>query len=170
MFIESEDRIDQPADVIYPLVRDELPKLLPYLPDVEEIEQVSSERESDTRLRVVNKWRAKAKVPGMVAKFLPDDVFAWTDRALWKDDENCVDYQLEGFGYDVVGTNYFTPDNGGTVIKVTATVTIHPEKFKVPKLLFNKVFPVIEGTVKKAVQPNLTALARGLKTYFAERG
>ncbi len=168
MYIESEDRVDHPVDQVYPLVRDDLPKLLPYLPDVEEVTQISTDRESDTRLRVVNKWRAKAKVPGMVAKFLPADIMVWTDRALWKDDEHCVDYQLEGFGYDVIGTNYFTPDGDGTVIKVTATVTIHPEKFKVPRLLFKKVFPVIEGVVKKAVQPNLTSLAKGLKSYFAE--
>ena len=44
MYIESEDRLDQPADKIYPLVRDDLPKLLPYLPDVDTIEQISHER------------------------------------------------------------------------------------------------------------------------------
>lgn len=168
MYIESEDRLDQPANIIYPLVRDELPKLLPYLPDVKKIEVISRERESDTRLRVVNRWYAKAVVPGMVAKFLPEDIFTWTDRALWRDDENCVDYHLEGFGYDVHGTNYFTADRGGTLIRVTGTVTIHPEKFKIPKLLFNKAFPMIEGTVKSAIQPNLTALARGLRSYFAK--
>lgn len=167
MYIESEDHIDHPADEVYKLVRDDLPKLLPYLPDIEELTKISSERESETRLRVVNRWTAKPAVPKLVQKFLPADIFTWTDRALWKDDENCVDYELEGFGYEVKGTNYFTADGDGTKIKITATVTIHPEKFKVPRLLFKKVFPVIEGTVKKALQPNLTSLAKGLKSYFA---
>lgn len=168
MFIESEDKLDRPADQVYPLVRDELPRLLPYLPDVEKITELSRERESETRLKVVNEWTAKAKVPGMVAKFLPPDVFTWKDYATWKDDENIVEYRLEGFGYEVEGKNFFTADGDGTVIKVTATVTIHPEKFKIPKLIFKKAFPVLEGTIKKAVQPNLTALARGLRSYFAD--
>lgn len=168
MYIESEDRIEQSPDEVYPLVRDDLPKLLPYLPDVEEIKQLSFERESDTRVRVVNRWRAKAAIPAMAKKFLPADLLVWTDRALWKDDVYQVEYKLEGFGYDVEGTNYFSPDGDATLLKVTATVTIHPEKFKIPRLLFKKVFPAVEGLVKKAVQPNLTSLAKGLKAYFAE--
>ena len=169
MHIESEDFLDRSADEIYPLVRDELPKLLPHLPDVETIEQISYERESETRVRIVNRWRAKAKIPGAAAKFIPKEIMNWTDYATWKDDEYRVDYRLEGFGYEVTGTNYFKPENGGTRIRVTADVTIHPEKFKVPRFLFNKVFPLIEGVVKKAVQPNLTALARGLRAYYASQ-
>ncbi|MEE8410712.1 MAG: SRPBCC family protein [Myxococcota bacterium] len=168
MYIENEDRIDHPLDLVYPLVRDDLPKLLPYLPDVEELVQISYERTSETRVTIVNEWRAKAAVPKMVAKFLPPDVFRWTDSALWKDVEHRVEYRLEGFGYEVDGNNSFTADGDGTVLKITATVTIHPEKFKIPRLLFKKVFPAVEGAVKRAVQPNLTALARGLQSYFAE--
>lgn len=169
MYVESTDHLDHDAKEVYELVRDELPKLLPHLPDVEELTQLEYERTSDTKVRIVNRWRARAQVPSMVAKFLPPDTFVWTDYAEWDDAEQKVDYRLEGFGYEVRGTNYFQPDGDGTLIKVTAHVTIHPEKFKVPKLLFNKVFPLIEGTVKKALQPNLTSLARGLKSYFQDR-
>jgi hypothetical protein len=167
MYIESEDRLDRSADEVYPLVRDRMPELLPYMPDVEALEQLSYERENDTRVRILNKWSAKGQVPSLIAKFLPKDMFTWLDHAYWKDDEYCVDYRLEGFGYEATGTNYFTPDNGGTKLRVTATITIDPAKFKIPKMLFNKAFPMIEGSVKKAVQPNLTALARGLRDYFA---
>jgi len=170
MYIESDDRLSQPADRVYPLVRDEMPLILPYLPDVEEIIRVSYARESDTRVRIVNTWRAKNKIPAKVQRFLPPNLLTWTDRALWKDDEYCVDYELEGYGYSVKGTNWFRPDEGGTVLKVTGEVTIYPEKFKVPRIVFKRVFPMIENTIKAALQPNLTSLARGLKAYFAEKG
>lgn len=170
MYIESEDRLDHSATEVYALVRDEMPKLLPFMPDVEELEQLTYERESPTRVRILNRWRAKASVPSLVEKFLPKDMFTWLDKAYWKDDEYCVDYELEGFGYAAKGTNYFTPDGSGTKLRVTAEITIDPTKFKIPKLLFNKAFPMIEGSVRKAVQPNLTALARGLKDYFAAQG
>lgn len=169
MYIESEDRVDHPAEEVYVLVRDRLVDLLPYLPDVESVRELSRERESETRLRVVNEWKARAVVPSIAQKFLPPDLFTWTDRALWLDDQHVVEYRLEGFGYDVAGKNSFTADGDGTRLRITADITIHPEQFKVPRLLFNKVFPAVEGAVKKALQPNLTALAKGLKQYFADR-
>ncbi len=170
MYIESIDYLDHDAREVYELVRDELPRLLPYLPDVEEVTQLEYERQSDTRVRIVNRWHARAQVPSVVSKFLPPDTFVWTDYADWHDDEQIVNFRLVGFGYEVTGTNYFQADGDGTLIKVTANVTIHPEKFKVPRILFKKVFPLIEGAVKKALQPNLTSLARGLKSYFQAQG
>lgn len=168
MYLESDDIVNHPADEVYPLVRDQLPKLLPYLPDIEEVTEVSRDRESDTRVRVVNRWRARAAVPKMLAKFLPADLFTWTDRALWKDDEQCVEYVLEGFGYEVAGTNYFTSEGDSTRIRVTATLTVHHEKFKIPKIIFKKGMTLLEGTIRSALAPNLTALSRGLKAYFAD--
>jgi len=170
VYIESEDRLNHDAREVYELVRDELPKLLPHLPDVEEVTQLEYTRLADNRVKVVNRWRAKATVPRLVAKFLPPDTFTWTDTANWKDDEYKVDYQLDGFGYQVKGTNWFKPDGDGTLIKITANIDIDPKKFKIPRVLFRKVFPMIEETVKNALRPNLTALARGLASYFRAHG
>ncbi|NUN14367.1 MAG: hypothetical protein HUU55_12120 [Myxococcales bacterium] len=169
MYIESQDYLNQPATNVYPLVRDEMPKLVPYMPNVAELAQLSYERESSNRVRIVNRWRTEASIPAAAAKFIPAEAFTWIDRAFWKDDEYCVDYELEGYGWTAKGTNYFTPEGDGTLLKVTADVTIHPEKFKIPKFLFNTIFPLIEGAIKKAIQPNLTSLANGLRGYFASK-
>jgi len=170
LHIESDDFLKHPAAEVYPLVRDRLPELLPYLPDVASIAQQSYARESETRVRIVNRWTARAKLPAAAMKFLPPEVLSWTDRALWKDDAYCVDYMLVGFGYEVHGINSFTPHEGGTLLRVVADVTIKPEQLKIPRLVFKRVFPMVEGVVKQAVQPNLTALARGLRDYYATRG
>ena len=169
MLIENEGFLDHPADEVYPLVRDEMTKLLPFLPDVERVEQLSYDRESPTRVRIVNRWHTKPKMPALVARFLPAEIFSWTDYALWKDDEYLTDYRLEGFGYDVKGTNSFVPDGPGTKIRITADVTIHPEKFHIPRLLFDRVFPLVEDTIRHAIEPNLSSLVRALKDYFAAR-
>lgn len=167
MHIESEDTLSHDPDEVYALVRDEMPKLLPYMPDVESLVQDSYARESDTRVRIVNTWTAKQKIPSAAQRFLPKDILTWKDKALWKDDERLVEYRLEGFGYEVDGTTRFEAVPGGTRIKVAATFTIHPEKFKIPRMVFKRVFPHVEGVVKKGIQPNLTALAKGLKEYYA---
>src|SRR5690349_16271455 len=125
MYIESEDKVDHPADEVYVLVRDHLVDLLPYLPDVESVKEISRKRESDTRVRVVNEWKARAQVPSIAQKFLPPNLFTWTDRALWLDDQKQVEYKLEGFGYDVVGKNSFGADGKGTRLRITAEITIH---------------------------------------------
>jgi hypothetical protein len=167
MHIENEDFLDQPADLVYPLVRDEMTRLLPFLPNVEAVTQLTYERTSPTRVDILNEWRAKATLPAIAAKFLPPDIFVWKDYAHWKDDEHLVDYRLEGFGYTAIGTNSFKPDGSGTRIRVSADITIDPARFKIPKLVFSKVFPLVEDTLKKALAPNMTALSRALKDYFA---
>lgn len=168
MHIESTDRVARPASEVFPLVRDRLPELLPYLPDVERIERLSYQEQPGNRVAIVNRWTASTKPPAAVARFLPPDLLVWTDTATWRADDWEVDYRLEGFGYEVVGVNRFAPDGDGTLVKIQADITLHPDRFKIPKLVFNKVFPHIEGLVKDAVRPNLTALARGLQAYYAD--
>ncbi len=169
MHIESRDFVDHPASEVYPLVRDHLVDLLPYLPDVEAISVVSYQRTSDTRVQIVNRWRAKSAIPAVVEKFVGKDVLQWTDTAEWQDDTWRVVYRLVGFGYEVTGVNTFAPEGKGTRLHVSADVVIHPEAFRIPRLVFNSVFPKVEGLVRAAVQPNLTALARGLQAYYRAR-
>jgi hypothetical protein len=172
MRLENEDIIHQPAEIVYPLVRDQMVKLLPYLPDVDRIEVIKYERISETRVEVVNNWYAKANVPSMIKSFVKPELFSWKDFALWKDDEFCVEYRLESFMgkgiYDARGTNYFSPaGDGKTRIRVTCDITIYPDKIPgVPSFLAKKVLPTIETTIRKIMEPNLTSLGKGLTAYF----
>ena len=169
MHFETEDYVEQPVDLVYPLVRDQMADLLPYLPNVEQVTQLSYERVSETRVDVVNQWKAKAQIPAVAQRFLPPDLLTWTDTARWDDDALHVEYTLNGFGYEARGINSFHSEGSGTRIRISATVTIQPERFKVPRLLFKKVFPVIEGLIRESIEPNMTALSRALGQYFANR-
>ncbi len=174
MYLESKDIIDQPAELVYKLVRDEMPKIVPFLENVEKIETVSREELGNGRVKVVNHWHAKIEVPSLVKKFLKPEMFSWKDYAEWNDETYSVDYRLESFWandlFDAKGTNYFQPYEGDpnkTLIKVTCDVVIHPEKIPgVPRLLAKKVMPAIESILKKAIGPNLTSLGKGLIGYF----
>jgi len=174
MYLESEDIIDQPAELIYALVRDDMPKLVPYLDSVRKIEMISKEKQENGRIKIVNHWHAKVEIPGLVKKFLKPDMFNWKDYALWNDEDYSVDYSLESFWandlFDAKGTNYFQPYKGDpnrTLIKVTCNVVIHPEKIPgVPRLLAKKVMPTVESLLKKTLGPNLTSLGKGLISYF----
>lgn len=171
MKIEIDDFLDVPADRVYPLVRDAMTtELLPYLPDIEEVKQLSYERQSDTRVHVVNRWQAKPQIPSMAQKFISPDVFAWTDTALWKDDAYEVEYRIEGFGYEGNGLNSFKPDGDRTHVRISVELTIRSDEFGIPRMLFNRVFPLVEDTIRKALEPNFGSLIEALRKYFRDHG
>lgn len=170
MHIESEDFIEQSADDVYPLVRDRMTELLPYLPNVNRVTQLESRRLNEHEVEIVNRWEAKSQLPAMAAKFLPNDLFTWTDHAHWYDNEYHVKYRIEGYGYQGTGVNSFKPEGTGTRIHIMNDIEIDPKAFKIPKLIFNKVFPLVEDAVKRALEPNVTALSGAVRKYFEAQG
>lgn len=175
MRLEVKDTIYQPADIVYPLVRDEMDKIVPYMPDIERIETLKSAPNSDGRLEVVNHWYSKpSNIPSMFKKFAKPELFSWKDFALWNDEEYCVEYRLESMIandlFEAKGTNYFGPDgDGNTLVRVTCEIQIYPEKMPgVPKFLAKKVRPMVEETIRKILEPNLASLTEGLTKYFAD--
>ncbi len=172
MRLEVESYVDRPAEEIYPLVRDNLDKIVPYMPDVEKIEVLKRERRPDGRLEILNQWYSKPpELPSLVKKFLKPEFFSWKDYALWNDETQSVDYRLEpvigSSLFEGKGTNYFIAEGDKTKIRITCDINIYPEKLPgVPKFLASKVRPTIEQLIKKMLEPNLSSLADGLNRYF----
>jgi hypothetical protein len=174
MHIENKDVIDHPQSEVYPLVRDEMQKVVPYLPNIERIDVLSANRVSPTEMHMTNHWHPKLEIPGIVKKLVNPELFSWHDEAVWRDDQGLVEYKIFGQlardAYTCRGINYFTSIEGGarTELKVTFDLTIYPDKIPgVPRFLGSKVLPVIEGLIRSTLEPNLTSLAKGLKGYFA---
>ena len=174
MEIKVATTINQPRDIVYELVRDDVEKLVPYMPNIEEITSKSSERDGST-LKVTRGWRAKAEVPRMAQKFVKPELFAWDDIATWDDDERSVEYYLESAVandlYDAKGKNLWVELGEDKMeLRIQCSVTIYPERLPgVPRMLAGKVKPMIESLVGKMLKPNLTSLGDGINRYFAER-
>ena len=174
MLLESKDVINGPLDQVYPLVRDDLSKIVPYLPNVDKVEVVEEKRLSEEQLEKLNHWYAKAEVPSFAKKFIKPELFSWKDHAFWNDKEHLVNYELESFWandlYDAKGTNYFKDlGDGTTELRVTCELVIHADKIPgVPKFLVKKVLPTVENMIEKMLGPNLMALGKGLNQYFKE--
>jgi hypothetical protein len=175
MQLEVEHIIEQPASIVYPLVRDEMQKIIPYMPDIENIKTLQSEAREDGRLEVVNHWFSKpANVPGPLKKVAKPELFSWKDFALWNDDKYCVDYRLESMIandlFTASGTNYFEPHGDNqTRVLITCSLEVYPEKMPgVPRFLAKSLRPMIESTIRKVIEPNLSSLAQGLTAYFSD--
>lgn len=174
MKLESSDIIEQPADKVYCTVRDHLTEIAPFLPNVEKITMESSDTIEDGK-KVLNRWYANVPVPGLLKKVLNPEMFSWLDRADWNDGQMTVEYVLEStFGqdlFDARGKNTFIDlGDGRTELKLECDIEIYPEKVPgVPKLLAKKVGPAIESLLTQMLEPNLTSLGKGLKTYYANK-
>lgn len=174
MQVQVTEKINRPINDVYILVRDNLDKLVPYLPNVEKIEVKKHAPTSEVNVEVVNHWYGKVDIPGMLKKFLSPEIFSWKDVATWNNTEKAVEYRLESFLandlFDANGKNYFIDNGDGTTeLKITCTVKIYPEKVPgIPRLLAKKVTPVIESMLEKLLGPNLTSLGTGLQKYFEE--
>jgi hypothetical protein len=173
MKLESTEVINKPLEDVYTLVRDELEKLVPYLPNVNKIEVVDKSQ-TDNKVHIVNNWYAMADMPKLLSKFLKPEIFSWKDIADWNNETHSVDYSLESFLandlFDAKGTNTFTAlGDDKTELKISCEVSIYPEKIPgVPRLIAGKVKPMVESLIEKILAPNLTSLGTGLNKYFSE--
>ncbi len=174
MDLKITETINRPTNDVYELVRDNLDRLVPYLPNVEKIDVKKHAPTSDDKVEVINHWYGKADIPGMLKKFLSPEIFSWKDVASWNNQEKAVEYRLESFLandlFDAKGKNFFIDKGDGTTeLKITCTVKIYPEKVPgIPRLLAKKVTPMIEVLLEKLLGPNLTSLGAGLQKYYQD--
>jgi hypothetical protein len=173
MKLECRDLIEQPIDVVYPLMRDQLEVLVPYLPNVARIDRIEAARTDAGTLAVVNHWYARADVPGPVKKILKPEMFSWKDHAEWNDEAFSVSYRLESFLakdlYDANGTNRLVARGECTELLVSCDVEIHPDRIPgVPNFVLKKTLPVIESVIRQLLEPNLRSVGKGLTAYFAD--
>jgi hypothetical protein len=174
--IESRHVIDQPADDVYHLVRDQIQVIVPYLPNVRRIDTLGREAAGPGRTEVVNHWYAIAEVPTALSKVIKPEFFSWRDQALWTDETRSVSYRLESALasdlYDARGVNTFTAlAERRTELRVACDVEIHADRIPgVPRFVLNKLLPSIEKLLGLVLEPNLRSLGKGLTSYFADQG
>lgn len=174
MKIESKEVINRSVEEVYNLVRNDLSKIVPYLPNVDKIETKETQ-DTDNGIHVVNHWYAKVDLPSLLKKFLKPEILSWKDIATWNDEAMSVDYKMESFLandlFDANGTNKFVDlGEGKTELQLSFSLTIYPEKVPgVPRLLAGKAKPMIEGLVEKMIAPNLTSLGKGINEFYSKQ-
>ena len=172
MKLESQDIIPRPREEVYNVLKNDLEKLVPYMPNVKKIEMVNRVEKGEGLTAIINHWYANAEIPTIAKKFIKEDLMSWKDKAVWNDKEFLVEYELESFWgndiYDATGKNIISElGPNKTQLTLTCDLVIHPNKVPgVPKFLVKKVLPAIEGLIQKILQPNLTSLGKGLNEYF----
>ena len=172
MELSTTEIIERPIEDVYTLVRDDLEKIVPYLPNVDKIEVKKHAPVDEDNTEVINHWYGKVEMPSLLKKFLLPEIFSWKDVAHWNNKSKSVEYKLQSFLandlFDAKGKNTFVDlGNGKTKLEINCMVKIYPDKVPgIPRLLANKMKPMIESLLEKLVAPNMTSLGKGLKEYY----
>ena len=172
MKLEHSDEISANADLVYRIVKDQLPDLAPYLPSIDRIETKERSSLPSGKEEVVSHWYAQIDMPSLLSKFISKDLLSWKDTAVWDHEAKTVDYQLESFIandlFDAKGCNKFEPISDDKMkLTLSCEVHINPDSVPgVPRLMKKKVAPLIEKIIEKMMQPNITSLGKGLKAYL----
>jgi hypothetical protein len=170
--IDITDTVSYPRDIVWSCFRDDLKKLVPYLPNIRDIEVEKHERVDEDTVEVVNIWKAADEdIPKMARKFIDPERLQWTDYATWHDDTHDCDWEMEvNFLQDAVtckGTTSYREENGSTRVHIQGELRVDAKQIPgVPRMLAGKVGDTIEKFVVRLVTPNLTEVNRGAEQYL----
>ncbi len=173
MNLSSSDTINAPVDQVYRLIRDEMPKVAEFIPDISRIKKISEDKIPGTnKTKIINHWFSSIELPSLLKAFITEDLLSWKDVATWDDEAKRVDFFLEPFIastlFTASGNNVFTAKGeNSTLMTVTFDVELYPENIPgLPRFIAAKAKPAVESLLKKILYPNMTNLAKGLNEYI----
>jgi hypothetical protein len=155
MKIEREEFLLHPADEVYPLVRDRIDELLPYLPAIQSVEILSREPAVKGKTRVRSRWRIRP--PALLGRLLPAAAFVWDEDAVWNDRKYCVESTIRGYGYESRAKTFYEPASDWTRVRIEAEISFRPHSADIPKENLEKIVSAAEDALRDAIEPNMTA-------------
>ncbi len=170
MEFRVEERVKFPRDLVYKTLRDDLMKLVPYIPNVKKIE-VLEKKKTKEGIFYKNRWYADYNIPKLVQKIVKIEHLTWLDYATWIDKEYACEWKFEPVFFteyvDAHGRNEFIEDGKETVVVLSGVLNVdtsgHPA---VPRLLARRVNKEVERLAMLAIKPNLRKLMKGLREYL----
>ncbi len=173
MELSADATLPFPRPMVFAAYRDDLTKLLQYLPNVRDIE-VKSRREDGHHVELVNLWHGGGEIPAAARAVLSEAMLSWTDYASWDASKWTCEWRTETHSFteavDCRGVNQFIEVDGGTRIEIRGNLRIDAKKVKgVPGFLAGKVASAVESFLAAKIRPNLVEVTEGLRKYLAAR-
>jgi hypothetical protein len=174
MEIRADASIPFPRDVVFTAYRDDITKVLAYLPNVRQID-VSSRKDDGPITELVNVWHGGGEIPAAARAILSNSMLSWTDYATWNKDDLTCHWRIQTHALTEAvhceGYNVFKDGGAGkTLLEIRGKIEIDAKKIKgVPGFLAGKVGRTVEEFLGNRIQPNLLETARGLTRYLEAR-
>lgn len=149
--------VRHPLDAVWTAIRDHLPELVRYLDDIESVTVQSREELPDGTVRLINVWRAKPKLPAIVASRIRPDMLSWTDRAEYRPAVLECHWNLEPHFFSerirCPGVTRYEPAMGGRGTRVTFENDLQISLQHLPG-----VPSLLEGTLASGIESFVAAL------------
>jgi len=170
-----EERVPGPPDEVMAILRDRLSDLVPFLPAIDQIEELERTVEEDGNTRVLNLWRGNRKlVPAIARPFVTRAMLTWEDHAHWLMRECQVVWRFEPQRFKrlftCTGRNYlFSTDDGNSLLRMTGDLRVHPETVPgISQRLARKLEPKLAPWAIDKIKPNLMQVPAALQGFFEE--
>lgn len=165
--------VKHPLPRVWNVMRDELPQLAGHLDDIESI--TTTERtDAPGEVSIVNVWRAKPKLPELLARHVDTTKFAWIDRALWHEASKTCRWRIEpqvfSSYFDSRGETRFEPAMGGRGTRITfsgeAEIKIGNDGDRLRKVLEETLFKGAMSFVQGIISRNFRKMADALGAHL----
>ena len=159
MDLVADAKIPFPRPVVFAAYRDKLADLVPYLPNVREID-VRSRKENGSVVEFENVWHGGGEIPPAARAFLSEKMLSWTDFAKWDESDFTCEWRIQTHAFTEAvtckGKNRFFEEDGTTRIEIRGSLSIDSAKVTgVPRLFAGKVSKAIEEFLGNKIRPNL---------------
>jgi hypothetical protein len=174
MDLRADAHIPFPRDVVFAAYRDDITKVLAYLPNVRCID-VKSRKDEGPVAELVNVWHGGGEIPAAARAVLSESMLSWTDYAKWDAEKLRCEWRIETHAFTEAvtcqGFNVFLEDGPGkTLMEIRGAIAIDAKKIRgVPGFLAGKVGRTVEDFLGSKIQPNLVETAKGLTKYLEQR-
>lgn len=172
MLICANTQIPFPRSLVYATYRDKLVELVPYMPNVRDIE-VKSRSEVGSNIYTVNEWHGGSEIPAAAKVILSENMLSWTEYNTWDQALLTVEWRIETHAFTKAvkcfGKNRFLSDGNTTIIESRGELAIDPKQINgVPFFLTSTIANVVEDFLGKNIQPNLLAMSAGVRQYLEQ--
>jgi hypothetical protein len=175
MNFELTEDIPLAVDEVCALLRDRLPDLVPFLPSVDEIEELERGADGDDVV-IVNLWRgSRAMMPALARPFVTRAMVTWKDYARWPGGAARVEWRLEPHSlaslFSCEGVNFIeTSPGGGARLRITGELNLYPERIPgISPALARRLEPKLTPWIVARIKPNLSLVPQALQRFVAAR-
>jgi len=170
MKLSIRTEIPHAAEDCFAAMRDEMPALASYMPNVKRIDVVDRVEGEDS-IKLTNRWfAANTEIPTLARPFVDPDKVFWLDHATWLNGTFRCNWRLElGFLTDRItceGATIFTPTGDKTcLMEIDGDLSLEL-KGLVPRLMVGRATKGVEQFILKLMEPNFRRMGISLTEYL----
>lgn len=173
MEINASSLIRHPRERVYRAYRDELPKIIAFVPNVEAVNVLSRKESPDgQRVSLHNEWIGRSEIPKVAQGLVKPEMLRWDDFAEWDEAKQEVRWELKirmftekmrCSGYN----RFFVEGPGLTRVHLTGTLDIDLRDIPgVPRFLASSIAPQVEKFIITLIKPNLEQVNDAIGRYL----